>query len=254
MIKQGDIFCHTDLFQSVSEIMITDWKKFLHTSLPISLDGKDFHDLSVIGPTGYASLMLYSYDTKSSAHNLDKQIKDKGYKTTYSFAHKYRIPESMRSRILADAARLKWVYEVYSHPNLSKKEFDVLKPIFDQSLAISYYYAQFIWTNDSESAFDYKTKLKPNKDWDKVLDFLLGTAFEFHPKDVYKHITDFSIDGAEYEKQLEFKNWCKKQFDIDTGCLVLSDDNMDKLRAILTKTDEPYSIQLIKKFFNIRSK
>ena len=254
MIQNGQKFNHYDLFQSVSEIMITDWKKFLHTPLPFYFDDDKPQDLAKMGPLGYASLIIYSYEHKSSAHYLDNQLKDKGYKTTYSFAHKYHIPEDLRSRILPDTARLSWIYEICHHPNLTKKEYDDLTPVFKNAANVSYYYAQLIWANDKEAKFNYHETLLPFRDWDKTLDFLFGTAFEFHPKDVYKHITSFDVNGIEYKKQLVFKNWCKNNFDIDTGCLVLSDENMDKLRAILTKTDEPYIAQVIKKFFKTLTK
>ena len=253
MIHNGDKFNHYDLFQSVSEIMLTDWKQFLHTPLEIIFDD-EVYNLAKLGPIGYASLIIHSYDVKSSAHYLDKQLKEKGFKTTYSFAHKYHIPDSMRSRILADAARLKWIHEVCTHPNLTQKEYDDLTPVFKDAANVSYYYSQLVWANDKEAKFDYHEKLLPFRDWDKTLDFLLGTAFEFHPKDVYKHVIDFDINSSDYNKQLIFKNWCKNQFGIDTGCLVLSDDNMEKLRKILTKTDDPYFVQLIEKTFNINIK
>lgn len=61
--------------------------------------------------------------------------------------------------------------------------------------------------------------------------------------------TDWRPHGKLYDEQLEFQKWCKNNYGIDTGCLVLSNDNMEKLRKILTKTDTPYPIQVLRKFF-----
>ncbi len=251
MIHTGDLFYPKDLYQSVYEILCTDWCSILKKPLYIDTNKHELQNLVELGPVKYSAMIISDYDTKSSAHHLDKQLKDAGYKTTYSFAHKYRMTPEMRTRILSDVSKLDWFYQVCRHPALSKKEYTQMIPIFQDAVNISYFYAQFLWANNPDAKFDYQTRLKPWLDWDKVLNYLYGVAYEFHPKDVYKHITDWRPHGKLYHEQLEFKNWCRDNYGIDTGCLVLSNDNMEKLRKILTKTDKPYPIQVLRKFFTL---
>ena len=251
MIQTGDIFNHNDLFRSVDELVDTNWKSVLKTPLNLAFINDTFYDLIEIGPVGYSSLMMYGWDQKSSAHTLDKQLRKSGYKTTFSFAHKYNLPETMRKRMVTDIAKLDWFHQVYSHPCLQEQEYENLEETFKNAARVSYYYAQYVWTNNKDAQFDYKEKLYPYSDWEKILDFLYGTAFEFHPKDVYTHIFDFDPNGSSYKKQELFKEKCKNIYGIDTGCLVLSNENMDKLDKILRKQDTPYLIQLFQKYFQI---
>lgn len=249
MIHTGDIFGQDALFQSVYETLCTDWRSVLKKPLYISTNKYGLKDLVEMGPVKYSTMIISDDDIKSSAHYLDKQLKYAGYKTTYSFAHKYRMTNEMRARILSDVARLDWFYQICRHPALSQKEYKQMIPDFQNAVNVSYFYAQFLWANNPDARFDYQTRLKPWLDWDKVLNYLYGVAYEFHPKDVYKHITDWRPRGKLYDEQLEFQKWCKNNYGIDTGCLVLSNDNMEKLRKILTKTDTPYLIQVLRKFF-----
>ena len=248
MIHDGDLFYQEDLFQSVYELLCTDWCHNLKSQLNI-IDGKgEIHDLTEMGPVKYAASTISGWKHTSSAHYLDSQLKKSGYKTAYSFAHKYNMTPLTRERILSDTAKLDWFYQVYSHPVLTKSEYDKMTTIFQDACHVAYYYAQFIWANNKDAKFDYPTILNRSLDWDKIINFLYGVAYEFHPKDVYKHITDWDPKGKKYREQLVFQNWCKDRYGIDTGCLVLCDEHMEKLRKILTKTDTPYIIQLCKKY------
>ena len=61
---------------------------------------------------------------------------------------------------------------------------------------------------------------------------------------------------AEYDKmyteQLVFKNWYANKYHIDTGCLVLCPEHRTKLSKILTRTDTPYVIQLLRRLIPTR--
>ena len=248
MIQTGDIFNHNDLFSSVDELVGIDWKNTLKTPLFLSFIDDQFYDLTQIGPIGYSDIMMHGWDKESSAHDLDKQLKKSGYRTTFSFAYRYNLPKTMRYRIVTDTAKLDWFYQVWSHPNLTQKECEKMAVNFKNANSISYYYAQFVWANNQNAQFDYKTKLQPFRDWEKILHFLYGTSFEFHPKDVYTHLFEFDTKGPAYDKQKRFKELCE-HYGIDTGCLVLSDEHMNKLDKILKKQDTPYLIQLFQKYF-----
>ena len=252
MIHNGQLFNEEDLYQSVFEVLASDWRPLLKTELRYSYDDKTFHDLKEVGPIKHSILEANRNEYPSSARNLDKQLKEKGYKTTYSFSHKYHISQKMRSRIFADIARLDWFFQVYKHPALKPTERAKMAKIFEDASNVSYYYAQLIWANNPDAKFDYPKKLVPFLDWDRTLAFLYSVAFEFHPKDAHYFITEYnSHNNIQYKNQLVFQNWCKNKFGIDTGCLVLSPENMEKLRKILTKTDTPYAIQLLQKYFSI---
>lgn len=74
--------------------------------------------------------------------------------------------------------------------------------------------------------------------------------------DLRQHIANIKKTPAEYDKmyteQLVFKNWYANKYNIDTGCLVLCLEHRTKLSKILTRTDTPYVIQLLRRLIPTR--
>lgn len=252
MITENQTFTDQDLFQSIDELASLDLGQYVSKPLMFSFNGSDIFDLRKITPTKYAKDTPAEYDTPSSAKALDKQLKDKGYRTTYKFSHLYNMTPQMHDRIVYDAYVLEYFYEIFSHPNLPRNEV-VHNKQFEwgilNALRVTYWYAQYIWVNNP-GAYDY-ANLDPSKDWYHILNFVIGAGYEFHPLDIKYHAKVFAdnhhCDQNKYKEQIVFKNWCKKQHGIDTGCLILSPETMEKLRKILTHKDTPYAVQLVQK-------
>lgn len=256
MITENQKFTDQDLFQSIDELASADIGQYVSTPLMYSFNGTDVFDLRKISPTKYTEIALAAYDIPSSAHHLDKQIKDKGYRTTYKFSYKYNMTPQMRQRITSDAYKLQYFFEIFNHPNLPRNEVvhdKQFEEVILNALRVTYWYAQYIWANNP-GVYDY-SNLAPDKDWFHILMFVIGAGFEFHPLDIKYHEKVFYNNHCrnqnEYTKQTVFKKWCKRKYDIDTGCLILSPENMEKLRKILLRQDTPYVIQIIKKYLNM---
>lgn len=241
MITGNQKITDTDLFQSVNELAALNPGPEVSKPLMYRINNNDCFDLRTITPEKYAEILLNEYDVPSSARALDEQLKQKGFKTTYKFSYQYRMTPQMRERISHDGYVLQYFHEVSMHPNFPRG--DKYTKQFEQgvlnALRVTYWYAQFIWMNNP-NIYDYKN-LDPVKDWYHILNFIIGAGFEFHPLDIQYHKNVFANNHcrneAEYNKKIEFKKWCKKQYDIDTGCLILSDINMEKLRMILTNQE-----------------
>ena len=240
MILNGDLFTVNDLKESVCQV--TDARYSGCAELPVQ----------------YAARQIELYaDIKSSAINLDASIRKAGFKTTYRFAYDYNIPGLTHDEIVKDAYKLEYFYKIGC--DLARKNKNVYEDLrMDDAARVSYYYAQYIWAANPAARFDYAKKLDMYMDWGRVLCFLLGVGFKFHPRDVYEFVMNFNSPylsdaemGAERQKQQEFKDWCARH-NVDTGCLVLSDTNRDKLRKIITKTDSPYFFQLLMRLFKKR--
>ncbi len=240
MIQNGDLFTVNDLKESVHQV--TDARYLDCTELPVQ----------------YAERQIELYaDIKSSAINLDASIRKAGFKTTYRFAYDYNIPGLTHDEIVKDAYKLEYFYKIGC--DLARKNKNVYAGRrIDDAARVSYYYAQYIWAANPVARFDYAKKLDMYMDWGRVLCFLLGVGFKFHPRDVYEFVMNFNSPylsnaemGAERQKQQVFKDWCARH-GVDTGCLVLSDANRDKLRKIITKTDTPYFFQLLLQPFKIK--
>lgn len=242
MIQNGDKFTVYDLRDSVVQVLGNDMRDHIHNI-------KQTPDL-------YAKRQIAKYaDIKSSAINLDTQLRDAGFKTTHKFSHDYNIPGLTFNNIINDAYKLEYFYNLATSPRLSIKfgHSNAVRRIFDDAARVSYYYAQYIWALNPKTCFDYATRFHMYRDWGLVLSFLLGVGFQFHPRDINEFITHHNAPDkskSEYDKmyneQLVFKNWCANKYGIDTGCLVLCPEHREKLVKILTRTDTPYIIQLLR--------
>ncbi|MBR1953826.1 MAG: hypothetical protein IKA25_02005 [Alphaproteobacteria bacterium] len=243
MIQNGDKFTLLDLRDSVHQVLGNDMREHIHNI-------KQTPDL-------YAKRQISQYaDIKSSAINLDKQLRDAGFKTTHKFSYDYNISWLLYKDIINEAYRLEYFYNLATNPRLNIKfgHRDAVHHIFDDAARVSYYYAQYIWALNPSARFDYATRFHMYRDWGLILNFLLGVGFQFHPRDINEFITHHNapdLSRAEYDKmyteQLVFKNWCANKYNIDTGCLVLCPEHRAKLAKILTRTDTPYVIQLLRR-------
>ncbi len=243
MIQNGDKFTVLDLCEFVRSVTSADLRK--HVACVKS------------NPDKYAKKQMELYgNTKSSALSLDKQLRDAGFKTTYKFSHDYRIDGLTYDNIVNDAYKLEYFYKLATDPSLNvlfghRKD---IRTFFNDAARVSYYYAQYIWALNPSARFDYATRFHMYRDWGLILNFLLGVGFQFHPRDINEFITHHNapdLSKAEYDKmyteQLVFKNWCAHKYNIDTGCLVLCPEHRTKLSKILTRTDAPYVIQLLRR-------
>lgn len=260
MIKNGDIFTHRELTESVDQITSADIRPHLvyDKSNIMYVDGDTFINLMDWTPESYAQYKIDTYaDIPSSAVALDKSLRDNGFRTTYKFAHKYCIPGISPERVVRDAYKLEYFYKLATGPiQIRRGHKTPVQTKIDAATRHSYYYAQYIWSANPMARFDYAEKIHMYRDWGLVLSFLIGTGYGFHPNDVYEfvmHHNDPKLTAAgrreSYERQLAFKNWCMNKHNVDTGCLVLSPEHQEKLRRILTRSDTPYAIQLIQKLF-----
>ncbi len=240
MIQNGDLFTVNDLKDSVRQVTDRRYLGWAET------------------PAQYANRQIDLYaDIKSSAVNLDASIRNAGFKTTYKFSYDYNIPGLTSDEIVKDAYRLEYFYKIGC--GLAHRNKNIYaNQRMDDAARVSYYYAQYIWAANPKACFDLPKKLDMYMDWGRVLCFLLGVGFRFHPCDVYEFVMNFNNPNlndaemqAERQKQQVFKDWCARH-SVDTGCLVLSDLNRDKLRKIITKTDTPYFLQLVMQLFKGR--
>ncbi len=236
MIKNGDLFTVNDLKDSVHQVTDVDWRCIKNARM---------------SPQEYANKNIELYqDIKSSAVVLDNSLRDAGFRTTYKFSYNYNIPGLTSDEIVNDAYKLEFIYKIACQYIQQKNRFPGAT-IFDNAARVSYYYAQYIWAANPSVRFDYPERLEIYRDWGRVLCFLLGVGFKFHPCDVYEFVIRFNNSNlnatelqAERRKQQAFKDWCACR-GVDTGCLVLSDAHRDKLRKIINKTDVPYFLQLL---------
>lgn len=236
MIQNGDLFTVFDLKESV---------------LQVTESGGEYIKYANLTPKEYADKNIELYqDIKSSAMNMDNSLYKAGFRTTYRFSYDYNIPGLSYENVINDAYMLECFYKVACQWVQKTGVFPQGK-IFDDAARVSYYYAQYIWAANPRVRFDYAEKLNMYRDWGRVLCFLLGVGFKFHPYDVYEFVMNYNNPNfneaemrAEREKQQVFKDWCA-QYGVDTGCLVLSDTHRDKLRKIIKKTDTPYFLQLL---------
>lgn len=249
MIQDGDVFTIHDLKDSVRQVTDVD---LLRRGC-----GRAFGVIKMT-PDQYADKMINLYsDVKSSAVNLDKNLRDLGLRTTYRFSHEYNIPGLTHDEIVRDAYKLEYFYKLASshlqiHVPIRKSG------IFNDAARVSYYYAQYIWAANPSARFDYAERFDVWFDWGRVLCFLLGVGFKFHPRDVYEFVVPYNnpdLDDAGLRKKRQeqevFKKWCAKR-NVDTGCLVLSPEHQEKLRKIINRTDTPYPIQCLQQLFRIR--
>lgn len=244
IIREGEKFSVSDLKETVAKAVGADVGRCFNP-------GSNLCDILLsMTPEQYAEGEIAVWQNVSSAHDLDKNLRDKGYKTTYRFSYDYSIPGLTSKEVVRDAYMLEYFYKIAtSKPRIRRGMTGCVNKIFDNASRVSYYYAQYIWANNPDSRFDYAKRFDVPRDWGFVLSFLLGVGYQFHPKDVYEFVThhnDMRLSRAEldsvYKKQEVFKNWCARR-GVDTGCLVLCPEHQDKLRKILTKTDTPYWIQ-----------
>lgn len=236
MLQNGDLFTVVDLKDSVRQVTDVDWRSV---------------KIMQMSPQQYADINVGLYDdVKSSANQLDNSLKNAGFRTLYRFSYDYRIPGLSSDEIVRDAYKLQSFYKVACTYIQKTNRFPQEK-VFDDAARLSYYYAQYVWAANPPLRSDYQEHLDMYYDWGRVLCFLLGVGFKFHPRDVYEFVMVFNnptLTNAEMrmkrQEQQVFKDWCAS-YGVDTGCLVLSNAHRDKLRKIITKTDTPYILQLL---------
>ncbi len=248
MIKGGQPFTEKQLFQSVDELASVDISPYISNPLMRSIDrGKNSFDLRKISPTQYCERIQKEHDAiPSSARELDRQLAAKGFDTPYKFSYDYNMSQQMRDRIVKDGWILTYFQDVFNHPDLPRNEV-VHNKQFEQNilnaLRVTYMYAACI-LQYNPGIYDFTNLLEnPFKGWYHVLNFVIGAGYGFHPLDIKFHekvfINNYYCDQKECENQRTFKNRCKEQYDIDAGCLILSPENMEKLRNILTRQNTP---------------
>lgn len=260
MIQTGQKFSATDLQQSLQEVLDYEIQEYIDT--------KETSDVIIMGdtamfpfkqtPTDYAKICIDTYsDIPSSAIALDQQLKQKGFKTTYKFSYKYNTGGIKHDIIIRDAYCLGWFLKVAEttapQEKYEKEYFNAINDAFK----LSYFYAQYLWAQNPTVCNDTAKKLYNPKvsQWNQIISTILGIGFQFHPLDVYEfaieHINPNITEGqreTRHTQQEKFKNTIKEQYDIDTGCLVLSPQHREKLTKILTRTDVPYFLQVLGKF------
>lgn len=258
MIHQGDRFTYLDLQQSMREICEYDMRKYMgrgHLNIGVAV-GDSFIVPGRCTPDEYAATCMRAYgNIQSSATNLDKQLRDMGFKTTYRFSYKYNNGGLAPEQIIHDAYCLDWFQSLARtatpHAKYKAQYFAVLQDAF----SLSYYYAQYLWAQNRGVCDNIAKQLsRPDMpQWSQIIGALLGIGFRFHPADVYEYaiehtspnITKRQFD-ARYARQSAFKQEMQDNYGIDTGCLVLSPQNQEKLRKIVTRTDTPYYIQVLR--------
>lgn len=257
MIQPGDKFSLRELRQSVNEVLDANSNVRLYGGTPPLnvLVGDNLIDLLRCSPQTYANYRIEEFsDIKSSAINLDKQLRDKGFKTTYKFSYKYFTPGLKSEQIIKDAYCLEYFQNLSLLISIRPGARKQFKNIFEDAFRISYYYAQYLWAHNPQICENIAQKLKcPGmENWGQIIGAIQGIGFHFSPNDIYEfsvnHINpDISKDAyeARYAQQAEFKDMLMKKYGVDTGCLVLSPEHQDKLIKILTKTDTPYLIQVL---------
>lgn len=258
MIHQGDRFTYLDLQQSMREICSYDIHRYVdakRSKVGVCV-GSYFCFPYKCNPAEYAARCIGAYgDVRSSAANLDKQLRKHGFKTTYRFSYKYNNGGLTPEQIIHDAYCLDWFQSLHRTAMPHAKYKDQYFAALQDAFCLSYYYAQYLWAQNSGVCGDIATKLNcPNRSqWSQIIGALLGVGFRFHPADVYEYAIEYSAPDiskqnfdARYARQLAFKNEMQDKFGVDTGCLVLSPQNQEKLRKIVTRTDTPYYIQVLR--------
>ncbi|MCM1294180.1 MAG: hypothetical protein NC311_01300 [Muribaculaceae bacterium] len=258
MIKQGDRFTNKDLQQSMQELCGYDVRKYIDNNKSnVTVFICDYGiSPSQCTPDEYAALCIRAYqDIPSSAINLDKQLRDKGFKTTYRFSYNYRTGGLSPQQIIHDAYCLDWFNQIYNtaipRTKYTKEYFNIINNAFH----LSYYYAQYLWTGNPQVCRDIAQQMcmPAPEQWSQIIGAILGVGFQFHPYDVYEysieHINPAQTKkqfNARYAEQLAFKKQMQNNYGINTGCLVLSPQNRDKLNKIVNHTDLPYYLQVIR--------
>lgn len=257
MIKAGDKFSARELRQSVNEIINTDIVSHVKADKlgALTLVGDCMLDLLSITPQVYAKYRIEQFnDIKSSAINLDKQLRAKGFKTTYKFSYNYFTLGLSSDQIIRDAYCMEYFQYLalmVSPKTGHKKQYE---QILEDALRVSYYYAQYLWACNRGVCAQIAQELScPGfENWGQIIGAIHGVGFCFHPNDVY----EFSVNhinpniskrayDARYAQQAAFKDMVMEKYGIDTGCLVLSPQSQDKLTKILTKTDTPFWVQVL---------
>ncbi len=258
MIKQGDMFTVLDLQQSMREVCGKYMRKYIDKRRSVAgiLIGDCMLTPINCTPEKYAATCIQAYgDTPSSAINLDRQLRDKGFKTTYRFSYKYDTGNLTPQQIIHDAYCLDWFQKLYETAVPLANHEHAYYAILNDAFSLSYYYAQYLWAQNQRVTCDIVKALNtPDvSQWPQIISAILGTGFQFHPADVYEHAIEHispTITRAQFNarhaEQLAFKNEMMNKYGIDMGCLVLSPQNREKLRKIVTRTDPPYCVQVIK--------
>ncbi len=247
MIQQGDKFSVRDLRQSVDEILGA-WRdiKMLAGTPPLYvLVGDTMIDLMHTSPQMYAKYSIERYDDiKSSALNLDKQLRKNGFYTTQKFSYSYLTPGLTVQQIVTDAYCLEYFQRLMLAPGVRRKHQSQINQIISDAFRVSYYYAQYLWACNSGVCKKVSEKLTcPGiENWEQITGAVLGIGFKFHPDDIYEfsinHINPYiSKDAydARYVEQKKFKDMVMEKYGIDTGCLVLSPQSQERLTKILQK-------------------
>ena len=266
MIQAGDKFFADDLRQSVREVCGYNKTKYIdtarsHTGL---LCGDRIIYPMEYTPHKFANLCIQVYsDTPSSAIALDRQIRERGIKTTRKFSYKYNLGELNARQVIYDAYRLDWFNQIAqtARPR-SKYTYEFYREI-DDAFRVSYYYAQYLWAHNPRVCADIADALRrPSANqWNQIIGAILGIGFNFSPDDVYEYsVNHISPDlttsqrKERYDIQDAFKTEMANKYNIDTGCLVLAPQSRDKLHKIVTGTDTPYWVQVLQQAFGIRCK
>lgn len=266
MISAGDKFSARDLRQSVDEVCASDVLSHVKPEKlgALTVVGDLMLDMLSVKPEIYAQYRIQQFDDiKSSAVNLDKQLRKAGFKTTYSFSHQYFTPGLKSEQIIKDAYCLEYFQNLFMIVSPMPGHKKQLNQIFEDAFRISYYYAQYLWVCNREACGPIAQGLVyPGfENWGQIIGAILGVGFHFHPNDVYEfsinHIhPDITKDAydARYAAQLNFKDLLMTKYGIDTGCLVLSAQSQEKLSRILTKSDTPYWVQVLQKLCHIKAR
>lgn len=266
MIQSGDKFSARDLRQSVDEVCALDVVSHIKPEKlgALTVVGDLVLDMLSMKPETYAQYRIQQFDDiKSSAINLDKQLRKAGFKTTYSFSHQYFTPGLKSEQIIKDAYCLEYFQNLFRMVSPMPGHKKQLNQIVEDAFRISYYYAQYLWACNRDVCGPIAQGLVyPGfENWGQIIGAILGVGFHFHPNDVYEfsmnhihpNITKDAYD-ARYAAQLKFKDLLMTKYGIDTGCLVLGPESRDKLTKIVTRTDEAYLIQLLRRAFGIKSR
>lgn len=258
MIKQGDRFTSKDLQQSMRELCGYDVRKYLDKSKSNASVLICDYGITPIKctPDEYAAFCIRAYeDIPSSAINLDAQLRDKGFKTTYRFSYKYKAGGLSPQQIIHDAYCLDWFNQIYNTAIPRTKYTKEYLDIIDDAFRLSYYYAQYLWAGNPQVCrkIARQMSMPSPEQWSQIIGAILGIAFQFHPSDVYEYAIEHTNPAlskkqfnARYADQLAFKNQMQNNYGIDTGCLVLSPQNREKLNKIVSHTDLPYYLQVIR--------
>ncbi|MBD5391367.1 hypothetical protein HDR66_01015 [bacterium] len=265
MIRQGDKLTPDNLHASVREVCNYNIRKFVNERFSDDgiIIGRYMCVPHEFTPDEYADMCIAAYaDIPSSAISLDNQLADHGFKTAYRFAHNYITPGFSSTQIVRDSYRLEWFLQLFETVTPYEKYVTEFDAMMSDAFALSYYYAQYLWAQNPHAcnAIARKMQMPDPSKWKSILGAIQGIGFQFHPLDVY----DFAVEHtnpeltkqqfkARYAEQKEFKDNMMNDFGIDTGCLVLSPKNREKLRKIVTGTAAPYWVQILQeKIGNIR--